>query len=219
MCSVVEGTGRTSPFPIGTRGHRLSPQSMRGVVTVRGGVSVMGVVKRRGEVVAGPKHAGFALVEALFAMVIVTVGLLGLAMLMLEGLRLGHLALLQTQAVNLASDLVDRIRANPGAGAAYACAEYGGAPAEHDCAPTDSSIGSNCTATQLAEDDLARWQRAAREALPLSGEPCAANVVFVPGSLTGEPPRYDVSLAWYERGEPEPTKLQLQALIAPPVAH
>ena len=55
---------------------------------------------------------GFTLVEVLVALVIFAVGLLGIAALHIEGLNAGRTALNRTQAVALASDLADRIRAN-----------------------------------------------------------------------------------------------------------
>lgn len=73
------------------------------------------VVKR---VVA--RHRGFTLIEVLVALVVMSVGMLGIAALYLEGLRAGRTALYRTTAVNLAADMADRIRANPNAGLAYA---------------------------------------------------------------------------------------------------
>ena len=55
---------------------------------------------------------GFTLVEVLVALVIFAVGLLGIAALHIEALNAGRTALNRTQAVALASDLADRIRAN-----------------------------------------------------------------------------------------------------------
>jgi prepilin-type N-terminal cleavage/methylation domain-containing protein len=57
---------------------------------------------------------GMSLIEVLVALVILSVGLLGIAQLLIHGMRTSHAALLRTQAVNLVADMAERIRANPG---------------------------------------------------------------------------------------------------------
>jgi len=54
--------------------------------------------------------AGFSLVEVLVALLILSVGLLGVVTLLLHGLREGSIALSHTQAVSLVGDMVERIR-------------------------------------------------------------------------------------------------------------
>jgi type IV pilus assembly protein PilV len=158
---------------------------------------------------------GISLVECLVALVVLSIGLIGVARLMIEGLRTGQLALLRTQAVNLVSDMAERIRANPAAGAAYECASYVAGPLDRYCAPSDSNAGTNCTPEQLAEDDLARWQGTARGLLPLADDVCAANVVHAAAGTPHEPSRFRVSISWIERGEPLPMTYQSDLLLAP----
>ncbi|MDY6849404.1 MAG: type IV pilus modification protein PilV [Geoalkalibacter sp.] len=55
---------------------------------------------------------GFTLVEVLAALVIISVGLLGLAALQGQSLRGNHSAAMRTQAVNQVENIVDRMRAN-----------------------------------------------------------------------------------------------------------
>lgn len=156
---------------------------------------------------------GVTLTECLIALVVLSIGLMGMARLMVEGLRAGHLALLRTQAVNLVSDMAERIRANPSAGAAYACASYGGGPSTRACAPTDSATGANCSMADLAEDDLARWQGAARALLPLTPSECAADVVYAVAGGRDEPARFQISVSWTERGERLPSTYQSDLLL------
>jgi type IV pilus modification protein PilV len=159
---------------------------------------------------------GMSLVECLVALLVLTIGLLGMARLMVEGLRNGRLALVRTQAVALVSDMTDRIRANPEGREAYDCAAYFGSPAEQGCAPTDSTAGTNCSAMQLAEDDLARWQSAARTMMPLvSDEPCAANVVYTRPASPREPAKYSVSVSWNEPGEATPLVHVSDLMVSP----
>ena len=64
---------------------------------------------------ASPRRArGFSMVEALVAVVIVALGLLGIGQLTLQGLRESSAALVRTRGVYLISDMIERIRANPG---------------------------------------------------------------------------------------------------------
>ena len=63
--------------------------------------------------------AGFTIVEVLVALVVLSVGMLGIAGLYVITLQSGGTAIYRTQAVNLASDMADRIRANRNAGVAY----------------------------------------------------------------------------------------------------
>ncbi len=97
----------------------------------------------------------------------------------LSGLRESSIALSRTRAVYLLSDMMERIRANPDAEDAYDCATYASGPREHGCAPSGRPR-EPCTARELAEDDLARWQKLAHDALPLIGPGmCDAKVVYL----------------------------------------
>ena len=68
------------------------------------------------------------MVEMLVALVVLAVGMLGVASLFGISLHSGSSAISRMQAVNLATDLADRIRANRQAGNAYA-----GAAANNNC--------------------------------------------------------------------------------------
>jgi type IV pilus assembly protein PilV len=56
---------------------------------------------------------GFTLVEVLVALVVLSIGLLGIASLQLSSLRWNHGASKRSQATLLAYDILDRMRANP----------------------------------------------------------------------------------------------------------
>ena len=162
--------------------------------------------------------AGFSMVEALIAVFIVGIGLMGIASLIVESLKNGHGALLRTQAINLVSDMQERIRANPLGGDAYDCAKYSGGPALLGCAPAGTAAAAvSCTARELAEDDLAEWERAVRRALPaVMRGACAGAVMFAAGDAT-EPARYTVSVSWQQRNEP--LTYQSELLVSAPSPH
>ena len=162
------------------------------------------------------RDRGMTLIECLIALVVLSIGLIGVARLMLEGLRNGHGALLRTQAVNLVTDMAERIRANPSARGAYQCAGYVGGPSSHHCAPTDSAAGTNCSAAELAEDDLARWLAAASASLPLASGTCAANVEYIAPNGPDEPERFQISVSWLEHAEPSPVTYRSDLLVVSP---
>ena len=70
---------------------------------------------------------GFTLVEIMVALLVMAVGMLGIAALYIESLRSGHMSVSYTNAVTLAADMADRIRANNTAQVAYAGAAAGNA--------------------------------------------------------------------------------------------
>jgi type IV pilus assembly protein PilV len=62
--------------------------------------------------VACGRSGGFTLLEVLVALLVLSVGLLGIAGLQLTSLRSNHSAYLRSQATILAYDILDRMRAN-----------------------------------------------------------------------------------------------------------
>jgi len=70
-------------------------------------------VGRRRKGPAGQR--GFTLMEVLIAVLVLAVGLLGLAALQLAGMKSNHSAYLRSQATIAVYDLLDRVRADPAA--------------------------------------------------------------------------------------------------------
>ena len=160
--------------------------------------------------IARPQR-GITMVESLVALVVLAVGMLGIASLYVASLKAGRSALIRTQAVNLVNDMVDRIRANAPARTAYDMSNYGSKPQEHGCVAT-----SNCTAAELAEDDLARWQKAVQATLP-GGNNVVANVTVFPAAAGGQPDRYHVRVEWREPGEEANFSYDANLHLIPPI--
>ncbi|HXV08547.1 MAG TPA: type IV pilus modification protein PilV, partial [Burkholderiales bacterium] len=146
------------------------------------------------------RESGFTMVEVLVALVVLAIGLLGIAALYLNSLQSGRTAIYRTQAVNLAADLADRIRANRTAQNAYATAF---ADAEAVVAACDATGG--CVDTDLASTDLARWKATLAQLLPNG----AGQVVVTPPVGAGEPATYIVTVRWVEAGEAAPITFQI----------
>ena len=106
---------------------------------------------------------GFTLVEILVALVVLAVGLLGLAVLLVEGLQGSRNAIEHTQAVNLAADIAERMRSNRAAAAAYDTAE--GTPEPRIEAACEEAAGP-CDPRAMASHDLRLWLDAVAASLP-----------------------------------------------------
>ena len=133
-------------------------------------------------------HDGFSLIEVLIALVIMSVGMLGIAGLYVEGMNAGRTSIFRHHAVTLAGDVADRIRANPRAGAAYA-----GDRGNNNCV-----LGNvNCDPEQMAANDIDLWKIQAGEMLP-SGD------VTVTYNDDVVPPTYTIVVGWEEAGEATP---------------
>ena len=145
-------------------------------------------------------QAGVSLVESLVALLVLSVGLLGIAGLFVDSVKNSRTALLRTQAINLVSDMADRIRANSTARDAYQTATYGGAPATHQCAPDATAGGGNCTIAELAEDDLGRWIDAVGATLPGADQADSAVVEYAAPANPGQPEQYVITVRWLEPG-------------------
>ncbi|HAN56512.1 MAG TPA: type IV pilus modification protein PilV [Betaproteobacteria bacterium] len=96
---------------------------------------------------------GFTLLEVLVAIVVLSIGLLGLAGLMASSVRNNHSAYQRTQAAWLAYDMVDRMRANR-AYAVTLATDY------------NVALGSASASANLAGTDVTDWKTALSTTLP-----------------------------------------------------
>lgn len=145
---------------------------------------------------------GFTLVEALVAMLVLSLGLLGAWALQIVSLQ-GHAdAARRAFATELARDLAERIRANPAGAAHY--------DTRHDI-PQDAACvtGTACDATELAVADLAQFQGRAQALFP--GEESPAIVHFEPAIGSAAADRFVITLRWRGRRDRHAVTLRLMA--------
>jgi len=99
---------------------------------------------------------GFSMIELLVAVLVMGVGVLGVTALQMVSLQNNRSALLRAEAVQLAYDMMDRIRGNPQGvvpGQAYDGLDVGdNPPASADC------VANNCTQAQMILFDQAIWK-------------------------------------------------------------
>lgn len=105
-------------------------------------------------------QSGFTLIEVLVAVVVLSIGLVGVAGLQAVSLKNNQSAFMRSQASALAYDLADRMRANvPSAfGSMY------DPTAKAATAACKSTTG--CAPQQMAQNDLAEWSSAIANYLP-----------------------------------------------------
>ena len=106
------------------------------------------------------RMSGFSLVEVLVAVLILAVGLTGLAGLQIAGIRNNQTAYHRSVATQLAYDMADRIRSNQ-------VGMVGGLYNKGTEGTSGSSCESgSCTPEQLAAYDLKRWNDELAAKLP-----------------------------------------------------
>ena len=147
-------------------------------------------------------QSGFSLVEVLIALVIMSVGMLGIAGLYVESMQAGRTSIFRHNAVTIASDVADRIRANPSAGVAYE-----GDPGNNNCV-----LGNvDCDPTQMAANDIDLWKTQAQGMLP-QGD------VAITYDDNVNPPTYRIVVNWVEASEAQSYTILIPAAASPVIA-
>lgn len=110
---------------------------------------------------------GFTLIEVMIAMLVMSLGLLGIAGTLITAVRSSSSNYLKQQAVQYSYDIADRMRSNfdlakdPTAGNPYITALT--APA---AAPANDCTAANCTPKQMAAYDVWQWKSTLKSNLP-----------------------------------------------------
>ena len=159
------------------------------------------------------KHTqtGMSLLEVMVAVVVFSIGLLGVGALMTSAIRGNHTALQRTTAQTLASSMEARMARNSLAiwrGQYNGTYSGGGGGVECDT--------QFCVPAMLAAADGALWGQQIADALPGgSGSiACVANAVLPAGIVLGNPPYSGVcqlTISWTELGDEgsdDPTTVQ-----------
>lgn len=123
---------------------------------------------------------GMTLIEVLVTLVLISVGLLGVAALQLTSLRGNQEAYVRSQASALAGYILDRMRANP---QAFRAGAY------------NVAFNATGTAGTTAGNDLSAWQNEINRLLPGGNANAAGSIATVAGS----PNIVTITIRWSER--------------------
>lgn len=116
------------------------------------------------------RQSGMTLIEALVALLVLSIGLLGVAALQMSSLRNTHAAHMRSQATALASDITDRMRANRTVALTGAY---------------NIAIGATLTApATLAEVDLFTWKNSLAATFPAGDGSVAVDPATSIASIT-----------------------------------
>lgn len=132
------------------------------------------------------RQKGVGLIEVLVALLVLTIGVLGMVALQTRALQFNQESLYTSQALMMAYEMTDRIRANRGNEGEY-LVDYGTAVnAANDCS------NGTCTPEQMADYDTSEWKDA-----------LAANLPFGDGEIavdnTGPRPLYTISVRFTDQ--------------------
>ena len=123
------------------------------------------------------KQDGFSLLEVLISVVILAIGMLGVAAMQTSAIRYNHSAELRSLAVTQISNIVDRMLANSQGMENGAYNSVSGIPSAPNC--------TNCTSAQVAQYDIHEWNSSNRDLLP-AGQ----------GTITRNANRYIITIRW-----------------------
>lgn len=106
-------------------------------------------------------NSGFTLIEVLVTMLIMAIGLLGLAGIQVTGMRNNLSAYNRSQATQLAYDMADRMRANVANAGTFGASVYTTIDPISDAVAQASciAVAGACTAAQMAQQDLFEWNQ------------------------------------------------------------
>jgi len=126
-------------------------------------------------------HRGMTLIEVLVSLVVVSVGLLGIAALQLTTLKGNQEAYARSQASVLAAEILDRIRANQ---SGFNAGEY------------TVAMNGTGTAGTTAGDDLDTWQQLIDTQLPGGAATAAGAIARTAGTNI-----VTITIQWSERAD------------------
>lgn len=132
------------------------------------------------------KETGVGLIEVLVSLLVLTIGVLGMVAMQTRALQFSHDSIYTSQALMMAYEMTDRIRANKGNEGSY-LVDYGtSVTAQSDC------TSNVCSPTQMASYDTAEWKDA-----------LAVNLPFGDGEITvdntGPRPFYVISVRYTDQ--------------------
>ncbi len=149
----------------------------------------------------GRNQRGTSMIEALIAVLVLSLSALGYASLQVQGLSRNSSALWRSKATQMAYEMADRMRANQGGVTAGSYNNLTSAIAAPGC----GAIATPCTPATMAQLDFVQWRADVASALPAGiGVVC---ITSTPNTGTSTSPGCDgvgttfaVKVFWTEKG-------------------
>ena len=137
-----------------------------------------------------PASTGFTLTEVLVALLVLGIGLLGLAALQARGVKFNHDANARSQATLLAYQIMDQMRADAASMASY-CTDSTACPSTYATPSSDPASACNLASSSV-QNTIDCWMAAVREVLPAGrsggrGTPRASKSVSPSPTGSGTP--------------------------------
>ena len=131
------------------------------------------------------KETGFSMIEVLVTMVIMSIGLLGLASLQTNSLKYNNSSYFRSEATLLAYDIADKIGSN---NVEAQKTTFNSVDTSNSYTITDSCYSSaGCTTAQMADSDIGKWKEQLEQVLP-SGK----GVISKSGDL------FSINISWID---------------------
>lgn len=121
--------------------------------------------------------SGFSMIEVLVSVIVLAVGLLGLAALQISMIRYNNSAQMRSIAIAQATDMLDRMRSNYAGITSGYYNNISGTPSNPNC--------TTCSSQEIAQSDTYQWNSANQDLLP-SGQ----------GTVVGVGNLYTVTVYW-----------------------
>jgi len=104
-------------------------------------------------------HKGFTMIETLVSIVIISIGVLGFALLQIESLKAAKVANERTKAIHFATDMMDRMRANKSEIPSYDTAGIAGPPGGLAKICVEPAAGGvTCDGKEMAAYEVSQWK-------------------------------------------------------------
>ncbi len=151
------------------------------------------------------RQRGVSLIEVMMAVLIFSIGLIGLAGLLVVATRSNHTAYLRTQVTFLASNMANRMSANP---AGVWRGSYNSTAYPVTASTVGCGSGAGCSPADLATHDQQLWSSQLRTFLPNPTASIACGGLtsagYDPTSQLNMRPPYggncEMTIKWNERG-------------------
>ena len=154
------------------------------------------------------RNRGFSLMEILVTLIVLSIGLLGLAGLQLSSLQDNHSAYLRSQATIMAGNIIDRMRANRTIARSGDYDIALGASAATPASSCNGSASDNCTPAEMATLDLSEWKTDLADTLP-SGDGSISRT-----TLAGDQILATVTVQWDDsHGTQAAVQLPIESLL------